>query len=55
MAKNQKTYSTESAETVTCANCGAEQSEWAGEGYTTGGQAYCCQGCAEDTGCTCGE
>lgn len=29
------------------------KNEWPGEGYTHGGQSYCCQGCAEGTGCTC--
>jgi hypothetical protein len=29
------------------------KNEWPGEGYTFGGQNYCCQGCAEGTGCTC--
>jgi hypothetical protein len=27
--------------------------EWPGEGYSEGGQTYCCQGCAEGTGCLC--
>ena len=26
---------------------------WPGEGYTHEGQTWCCQGCAEGTGCTC--
>lgn len=26
---------------------------WPGEGYTHEGETYCCQGCAEGTGCTC--
>ncbi len=29
------------------------KNEWPGEGYTHEGQSYCCQGCAEGTGCTC--
>jgi len=29
------------------------KNEWPGEGYTFEGQSYCCQGCAEGTGCTC--
>lgn len=41
----------------TCPNCGAVQSEqWEDNGkgyYTERGQTYCCQGCAENTGCTC--
>ena len=26
---------------------------WPGEGYTHDNETYCCQGCAEGTGCTC--
>jgi hypothetical protein len=29
------------------------KNEWPGEGYTHDGQTFCCQGCAEGTGCTC--
>ena len=29
------------------------KNDWPGEGYTHDGETYCCQGCAEDTGCTC--
>ena len=29
------------------------KNEWPGEGYTFQNQSYCCQGCAEGTGCTC--
>jgi hypothetical protein len=32
------------------------QSEWSGNGgagYDLAGETYCCQGCAEGTGCTC--
>lgn len=36
-----------------CPGCGMLKNNWPGEGYTEGGQIYCCQGCAEDTGCTC--
>jgi hypothetical protein len=38
-----------------CPNCKMPKNEWPGEGYTLGGQSYCCQGCAEGTGCTCVE
>lgn len=31
------------------------KNDWPGEGYTSGGETYCCQGCAEGTGCTCQE
>jgi hypothetical protein len=36
-----------------CPGCGMVKNEWPGEGYTHEGQSYCCQGCAEGTGCTC--
>jgi hypothetical protein len=36
-----------------CPGCGMVKNEWPGEGYTHDGQTYCCQGCAEATGCTC--
>ena len=36
-----------------CPGCGMKKNEWPGEGYTHEGQTYCCQGCAEGTGCTC--
>jgi hypothetical protein len=36
-----------------CPGCGMVKNDWPGEGYTYEGQSYCCQGCAEGTGCTC--
>jgi len=36
-----------------CPGCRMKKNEWPGEGYTHQGQTYCCQGCAEGTGCTC--
>lgn len=36
-----------------CPGCGMPKNEWPGEGYAHEGQIYCCQGCAEGTGCTC--
>ena len=36
-----------------CPGCGLIKNQWPGEGYTHEGQTYCCQGCAEGTGCTC--
>ena len=36
-----------------CPGCGMAKNAWPGEGYTHEGQTYCCQGCAEGTGCTC--
>jgi len=36
-----------------CPGCGLIKNSWPGEGYTHAGETYCCQGCAEGTGCTC--
>ena len=36
-----------------CPGCRMKKNEWPGEGYTHDGETYCCQGCAEGTGCTC--
>ena len=36
-----------------CPGCAIIKNEWPGEGYTHEGESYCCQGCAEGTGCTC--
>lgn len=36
-----------------CPGCGMLKNQWPGEGYTHEGQTWCCQGCAEGTGCTC--
>jgi hypothetical protein len=36
-----------------CPGCRMVKNEWPGEGYTHEGETYCCQGCAEGTGCIC--
>src|SRR5438876_11105506 len=36
-----------------CPGCTMVKNEWPGEGYTHEGETYCCQGCAEGTGCMC--
>src|SRR5690348_3128890 len=36
-----------------CPGCKMVKNTWPGEGYSHEGQTYCCQGCAEGTGCTC--
>ncbi len=41
----------------TCPRCGMAENLWtgnAGDGVEAGGRTYCCQGCADDAGCTCG-
>jgi hypothetical protein len=43
----------ESAPLPACPACAMIKNEWPGEGYTHEGETYCCQGCAEGTGCTC--
>jgi hypothetical protein len=40
----------------TCPNCGMNRDEWQGNGglgYEYQGQTYCCEGCADGSGCTC--
>ena len=40
----------------TCPQCGMQQAEWkgnGGRGVSKDGRTYCCEGCAENTGCTC--
>lgn len=41
---------------ASCRECGLPRSEWenAGRGFVRYGQAYCCEGCADGSGCTCG-
>ena len=36
-----------------CPRCGMERMDWPTEGFKRENRQYCCQGCAEDTGCTC--
>jgi hypothetical protein len=36
-----------------CPGCEMIKNDWPGEGYTHDGQTYCCQSCAEGTGCIC--
>ena len=36
-----------------CPGCGMIKNDWPGEGYTHEGETYCCQGCAEGSGCMC--
>jgi hypothetical protein len=36
-----------------CPGCRMIKNDWPGEGYTHDGETYCCQGCAEGTGCVC--
>ena len=41
---------------IVCTECGLERAVWGGNegrGYRVDEELYCCQGCAEDTGCTC--
>jgi hypothetical protein len=41
----------------TCPKCGMAKNQWkgnGGQGVNAGGQTYCCSGCAQGTGCTCG-
>jgi hypothetical protein len=36
-----------------CPGCAMIKNQWPGEGYSHEGESYCCQGCAEGTGCIC--
>jgi hypothetical protein len=39
-----------------CPGCGMEAEDWKGtgsRGFHAGGELYCCQGCADGSGCTC--
>lgn len=37
-----------------CPRCGMYRKDWLGkEGFMREDLEYCCQGCAENTGCTC--
>lgn len=51
--KTEKEQSQGSIPAPACPGCRMTKNEWPGEGYTHEGETYCCQGCAEGTGCTC--
>ncbi len=36
-----------------CPTCGVPRSEWLTEGVSKAGTKYCCEGCAQGTGCIC--
>jgi len=36
-----------------CLTCGSSSSEWLNGGVAISGKTYCCQGCANSTGCVC--
>jgi hypothetical protein len=41
-----------------CASCGMPKGRWTaneGQGIAKNNEFYCCEGCADDTGCTCSE
>lgn len=39
----------------TCPGCGMERADWPDKGHEREGFRFCCQGCAENSGCTCEE
>lgn len=40
---------------IKCPNCNMSQTSWPdSQGVTKNDHVYCCDGCAEHTGCTCG-
>ncbi|HKQ48783.1 MAG TPA: hypothetical protein VJZ71_11995 [Phycisphaerae bacterium] len=41
---------------TSCPACGMTKDTWPNDrGVTKNGKTYCCQGCADGTGCTCEE
>lgn len=54
---NADAYEEDEGEQDVCPRCGMSRDQWPGGsasvGYMKGGVAYCCQGCAENTGCIC--
>lgn len=39
-----------------CARCGMEKADWgSAQGIQKEGETFCCQGCADETGCLCEE
>ena len=53
MQTNESDRLLDSTPLPACPGCRMVKNEWPGEGYTHDGETYCCQGCAEGTGCTC--
>lgn len=52
--RNGKAAVTE--EKQTCAQCEITRKGWgdnSGRGFEKEGRVYCCEGCSEETGCTC--
>jgi len=46
----------EELENKTCPTCGMDEKDWSkAQGYQQGDESYCCEGCAEGTGCICEE
>ena len=53
MANKQETTEKKTS-TKPCPACGAPQSQWTEpNGYPKGNKTYCCEGCADQSGCTC--
>ena len=54
IGQDQVQDATQKAEIMTCPECGMAREKWPNpKGYEKNGQAFCCQGCAEGSGCTC--
>jgi hypothetical protein len=53
MPKKQRQSPGTGKDTESCPNCGMASKDWPEGGYRLERQTYCCQGCAEQTGCTC--
>ena len=49
---NMKAAADQTSE-VECPQCGLPVSGWSSQGFAKEGHTFCCQGCAEGTGCIC--
>jgi len=55
-SETKKQDRSENAMTDSCPECGMEKAEWPHPtGVRQAGEMYCCKGCADGTGCTCGD
>ena len=48
--KNSKAYTD-----LSCPGCGMRLDSRKTDGFVSGNETYCCEGCAEGTGCTCSD
>lgn len=53
MMRDRVPAESKSREALACPACGMARASWPHEGYVLADQEYCCQGCADGSGCTC--